>query len=137
MVPLVILDLVKGALSIGKDALDRRARRKEVKLEAENRVTIARAEAEIVRLEKMQSAEIEWDNEVARQMERTWKDEYFTLLLSVPLVLSFIGEWGRTRVAEGFQALQNVPDWYMYALLTAIAASFGMRALANKFGLRR
>jgi len=133
----MIISLIKEVIGLGAGALERSAKRKEIKLEAETRVTIARAEAEVARLGKEQDAEIAWDNEIARQMDRTWKDEYFTILLSVPLVLAFCGQWGRDRAAEGFQALTTVPDWYMFSLLTAIAASFGMRALVNKFGLRK
>ncbi len=61
----------------------------------------------------------------------SWKDEFFVIVLSVPMVLCFIpGMEG--VVHHGFQQLQQAPDWYMHALLIAISASFGLRGL-NKF----
>ncbi len=54
------------------------------------------------------------------------------VFFSVPLVLSFCGEWGRTAVAEGFTALQAMPNWYQYTLGVIVAASFGVRS-ATKF----
>jgi hypothetical protein len=133
----MIFALIKELIGVGAGALERRQRRQEVKLEAETKVTIARAEAEVARLGKAQDAEIAWDNETASQMDRTWKDEYWTLLLSGPLLLSFFGEWGRERAVEGFAAIQTVPEWYMYSIGLAIASSFGYRALINKFAARK
>ena len=46
----------------------------------------------------------------------SWKDEWLTLLFSIPLVLSFCGEWGRAIVADGFTALAGMPQWYQIAL---------------------
>jgi len=132
----MLLSIIKEVIGIGAGWLERRQKRADVKLEAETKVTVARAEAEVARLGKAQDAEIAWDNETASQMDRTWKDEYWTLLLSFPLVLSFLGEWGRQRAMEGFVAIQSVPDWYMYSLGLAIASSFGYRALLNRFSSR-
>lgn len=47
------------------------------------------------RLGKLQEAEANWDGEAVRQMGISWKDEYLTLLLSLPMILAFIGTWGR------------------------------------------
>ena len=35
-------------------------------------------------------------------------------------------EW-ITKLKEGFETLNQLPDWYIYALLAAIASSFGMK----------
>ena len=61
-----------------------------------------------------------------------FKDEWLVALFSIPLILSFCGEWGRTIVAEGFAALETMPDWYQYTLGIIVAASFGVRS-ATKF----
>jgi hypothetical protein len=130
----MILDLIKLVIGEGAKILERSSKRKDARLEAETKVLVARAEAEAKRLEKAQDAEIAWDNTVASQMSTSWKDEWFTIMLSIPLMLAFMGEWGRDRVAEGFQAVSGVPEWYKVAFLTAIAASFGVRALVDRFG---
>ncbi len=55
-----------------------------------------------------------------------FKDEWLFALFSIPLILSFCGEWGRTIVAEGFAALETMPDWYQYTLGVIVAASSGV-----------
>ena len=55
-----------------------------------------------------------------------FKDEWLVALFSIPLILSFCGEWGRTIVAEGFAALETMPDWYQYTLGVIVAASSGV-----------
>lgn len=127
--------LLKELFGIGAGYLEGRRKLKEVKVEAESRVLVARAEAEVARLSKAQDAEINWDNAAVSQMDRSWKDEYLTLLLSAPIILAFLGDWGRKAAADGFAAISNVPEWYMVAFMASIAASFGVRALVDRFGL--
>ena len=62
------------------------------------------------------------------------KDEWRGGLFCIPLILSFCGEWGRTIVAEGFAALETMPDWYQYTLGVIVAASFGVRSATKFFG---
>ena len=31
------------------------------------------------------------------------------------------------KLKDGFETLNQLPDWYIYALLAAIASSFGMK----------
>jgi hypothetical protein len=126
--------LLKELFGIGAGYLEGRRKLKEVKVEAESRVLVARAEAEVARLSKAQDAEINWDNAAVSQMDRSWKDEYLTLLLSAPIILAFLGDWGRKAAADGFAAISNVPEWYMVAFMASIAASFGVRALVDRFG---
>jgi hypothetical protein len=134
----MIIDLIVGlatkALGLGSGILERKQKLEEIKLDGATKVAVAQAEAEIARLNKSIDAEITWDTEAIKQMEHSWKDEYLTLMLSAPMILAFLGDWGRTAVAEGFRAIQGAPDWYKVAFLTTIAASFGIRALVDKFG---
>lgn len=133
----MIFDIIKTVLGIGAGALEKRQRLKEIELEGETRISVARAEAEVARLNKSVDAEIDWDREAANQMQSSWKDEYLTLLLSAPMILAFFGEWGREAVAKGFSAIAMAPEWYKVAFLVTIAASFGVRALVDRFGFGR
>lgn len=130
----MIIEIIKTVLGLGGDALAKRQHLKEIKIEAETRIAVAKAEAEVARMNKMAEAEINWDIEATRQMQSSWKDEYLTLLLSAPMILAFMGDWGRTAVSEGFEAIATAPEWYKVAFLVTIAASFGIRALVDKFG---
>ena len=132
-----IFSIITTLLGLGGDWLGRHQKLQEVKLEAETKVTVARAEAEVARLGRAQDAEINWDQTAANSMAGSWKDEYLTLLLSAPMILAFMGDGGRQAVTHGFEAIAKVPDWYMFSFLTVVAASFGVRTLVDKFGVGR
>ena len=102
------------------------------KAEAASKVAKAKPEAPI--MEKKATGEIDWDLTMADASKHSWKDEWLTILFSVPLVLAFCGEWGRNIVAEGFTALNAMPDYYKYTLGIIVSASFGTRAATKFFG---
>ncbi len=94
---------------------------------------MARAKAEATIMEKKATGELEWDLEMARGSQSSWKDEWLVILFSVPLILSFIpGMEG--VVANGFEQLDKMPDWYQYSLGVIVAASFGVRSATKFFG---
>ena len=65
----------------------------------------------------------------------SWKDEWLVILFSVPLILAFIpGMEG--VVANGFEQLKSMPEWYQYSLGVIVAASFGVRSATKFFGKR-
>ena len=75
-------------------------------------------------------AEAAWDQTQAAASETSWKDEYWTIVLSVPAIFCFIPSLV-DDVKAGFAVLETMPEWYRAALLTAIAAAFGVRTLAR------
>lgn len=74
--------------------------------------------------------EANWDNIQATNSGTSFKDEWFTLLFSVPLVMAFVPEMVPV-VRDGFAVLEGMPDWYKAFLGAAVAASFGIRTLAK------
>jgi hypothetical protein len=83
---------------------------------------------------KRVEADVDWEALMAQGSQTSWKDEWWTILLSVPLVVVFI-PGGAVYVREGFMVLkESVPEWYMYAVSVAIAASFGVRNIIGKIG---
>lgn len=74
--------------------------------------------------------EANWDNIQASNSGTSFKDEWFTLLFSVPLVMAFIPE-AVPIVSDGFKVLEGMPDWYKAFLGAAVAASFGIRTLSK------
>jgi len=96
----------------------------------DGKTAIQKAEATIRMKEA--TGEIDWDLAAMRASQSSWKDEWLTLLFSIPLVLSFMGEWGRGVVADGFTALAGMPQWYQIALGAIVSASFATRS-AGKF----
>jgi hypothetical protein len=101
----------------------------------DGKTAVQKAEAQIRMKEA--TGEIDWELAAIRATQSSWKDEWLTILFSIPLVLSFCGDWGRTIVHEGFLALQQMPDWYQISLGAIVAASFGIRSVSKFFGARR
>ena len=103
------------------------------KTKAETGAKVARAKAEATIMEKKATGELEWDLEMARGSQSSWKDEWLVILFSVPLILAFIpGMEG--VVSNGLAQLEAMPQWYQYSLGVIVAASFGVRSATKFFG---
>ena len=98
----------------------------------DGKTQIKLTEAEIKK--KQLTGEIDWDLEAMRATENSWKDEWITLLFSIPLILAFCGDWGNNIVAQGFASLEIMPPWYQIALGGIVSASIGMRSVSKFFG---
>lgn len=82
---------------------------------------IAKSEA------RMQNAQ-DWDTVAQKNAGNSWKDEWLTLLFSIPLIMCFIPALV-PYVKEGFAVLETMPGWYQYLLSVVVAASFGTRSV--------
>jgi len=100
--------------------------------EAKLKLTEAETKSKILLSEKTSVAD--WERIMAQGTQSSWKDEYLVLLFSIPLVLSFCGEFGRNAVANGFAALESMPEWYQYTLGVIVASSFAVRSATKFFG---
>lgn len=103
------------------------------KSKAKTEAKVAQAKAEAVIMEKKATGEIDWDLEMAKGSQTSWKDEWLTILFSIPLILAFIPGMEEV-VANGFAQLQAMPEWYQYSLGVIVAASFGVRSATKFFG---
>lgn len=65
-----------------------------------------------------------WDEVHAAGSQTSWKDEFWTLIFGIPLILCFVPATV-PYVREGFLVLETMPDWYKAGLGTLIAASVG------------
>lgn len=77
------------------------------------------------------TADIDWDKQAMLNAQGSWKDEYLLIIFSPPLIMSFIPGLA-PYVGEGFAVLSDTPEWYRGAIAIMVAASFGMRAYAQK-----
>ena len=101
---------------------------------AETKAKVAKAEAQAQIMLSQATSEANWEKVMAEGSRDSWKDEYLVLLYSIPLILSFSGDWGRQTVADGFNALSTMPSWYQYTLGVIVSASFGVRSASKFFG---
>jgi hypothetical protein len=103
---------------------------------AESKAKVAKAEAQAQIMLSQATSEADWEKIMAEGSQDSWKDEWLTILFSVPLILAFCGEWGRDIVQDGFVALNAMPDYYRYTLGAIVSASFGIRGATKFFGKR-
>ena len=95
----------------------------------------SKAESQKLNLEikkKQLTGDIDWDLEAMKGSQSSWKDEYFVIILSLPLILCWIPA-AEGWVERGFEQLNKAPDWYFYSLGIAISASFGVRGATAFF----
>ena len=117
--------VVGSLVEAGKGALQGWAERSKIR-------TMAKVEREA----KLANAEIDWDTEQVRASASSWKDEFWTIVLAIPVVMAFIPSLA-PYVGDGFAVLNSTPDWYKGALGVAIAAAFGVRQFAKVMDKRK
>lgn len=127
--------ILTGIFSMAGDWLKGRRELKAVKLEGEIALARAKTVAQITLMADKQAADVAWEN--LSITNSGWKDEWFTLLLSIPIIMCFI-PGGAQYVQAGFSALnESTPEWYQWAFLVAVGSSFGVRKLTDFMSLRK
>ena len=101
------------------------------KMKANAELKMLKAKREVIVEEKTQermtalaTSDLEWDKVMADASSDSWKDEFWTHIFAIPLVLSFIPATPPYGT-YGLEALEKTPEWYRYCLLTLVAASVG------------
>ena len=84
----------------------------------------------------------DWEAKMADASAHSWKDEFWTIVLSVPIfMIGYAIVANDTtvidRVKEGFDALAGLPEWYQYLLFIAISSSFGVKGVSKLMSLRK
>lgn len=89
----------------------------------------AKKEVKLKQIEQVVNSEDKlaaWEEIQAKNSGGSWKDELWTVIFAIPLVLCFIPEMTE-YVHRGFQVLNQTPEWYQYTLITLVLASVGIR----------
>ena len=93
---------------------------------ADAKLKLTEAEAKAKIMLSKETSVADWERIMAEGAKSSWKDEWFVIILYIPLILCWIpGAEG--WVDRGFEQLNKAPDWYFYSLGIAISASFGVR----------
>ena len=119
--------LVSPLLSLGKQWLSNKAEEKQ-----------ATHEAKLKRI----AQEADWEATMAQGSLTSWKDEWFTVVLSVPVVAVGFGialdnPLVLVRTKEALDTLSGLPEWYQYLLYIAVLSSFGIRGVDKLMELRK
>lgn len=73
-----------------------------------------------------------WEEIMAQNSATSWKDEWLTILFSIPLILAFVPP-AVPAVQAGFVVLATMPDWYITTVGVIVAASFGVRSAISVY----
>jgi len=91
-------------------------------------ITKIEREGEIKRAQAVVDNEATWDKTAIENAG--WKDEYLTIVLSIPLIAGFIPGL-EVYVLRGFSVLEQTPTWYQAAIGVMIAAAFGIKSFSK------
>jgi len=122
-----LLTLLGPVAELGKTFLNNRAEKSQAKHEQQLQVIKNGAE---------------WESKMADASASSYKDEFWTLILSLPLLAIFYGIVSDDpeiieRVRHAFVVLSELDEWYTYLLFLAISASFGIRGADKLMTLRK
>jgi len=86
-------------------------------------------------------SDADWESKMVDASASSWKDEFWTLVLSVPVFMigyAIVADDVTVidRVEKGFIALSGLPEWYQYLLFIAISSSFGIKGASKLMNLR-
>ena len=110
------IPIISGLLNLGNTYLEGKNKKEAAKADAEAKVLIRASESEA-----------EWERIMAQNSGDSWKDEYLTLIFSIPMILCFF-PFLVDDVKAGFAALEQMPEWYQYTLSVIVGASFAVRS---------
>jgi len=119
--------LISPLLGLGKQWLTNKAEEKQ-----------ATHEAKLQRI----AQESNWEQTMAEGSLKGFKDEWWTVVLSLPIValvyaVAFDEPLVIQRVNEAFEALEKLPEYYQYLLYVAVLASFGIRGADRIMGMKK
>ena len=129
-----ILGVIKTVGGLVSEPIKGWQKRKTAKLESDIKINQAKTDAQIQKISTGQKADIAWEN--TSISNAGWKDEYWTIIISLPMIMCFIP--GLVLYVErGFEALQKTPDWYQWAVGIAIGSAFGVRKFTDFMKTRK
>ena len=97
-----------------------------------NRAEVSKAEHER-KLAKIAN-DADWETKAIESSMYSWKDEWWTIVLSAPVVALMVGVGMGdaeliAKVKEVFAIMSTLPEWYQYLLYIAVLASFGIKGV--------
>ena len=87
-------------------------------------------------------SDADWEAKMADATKNSWKDEWFSLILSAPLIavaysVAMDDQAIINRMNDAFAALNALPEWYQYLLFIAVTASFGVKGADKLMGMKK
>jgi len=138
-----ILGLIGNLLGIGKDALNNRAKLKELKQQQEYSIIQATTQANVDRITSNTDSDNQIDLITAQDKKHSFKDEVVTYLFLIPVVIAtvtpFIIAFKESNfinlsddIRMSYENLDKLPNWYKYVLGAIVIDVLGFRSFARK-----
>ncbi len=138
-----LFKLLGNLIGIGKDALQNKAKLKQVKQEQEFKILEAQTKANVNRILSNTDSDNQIDLITAQQKDNTFKDEVVTYLFLIPVFIATITpfiiafkENNFTNLSEdiriSYENLNQLPNWYRWVLGAIVIDVLGFRSFARK-----
>lgn len=72
-----------------------------------------------------ESAQFQGDIERSKGLTESWKDEFITIIVTIPMFMCFIPGMD-VYVTSGFEALNKTPDWFQYLIIGVYSVGAGV-----------
>lgn len=94
---------------------------------AKQKLAVAKIEAQVKKVEQTG----DWEELAMKASDQSWKDEAWTICFIALIFACFIPSL-QPFISDGFRFLrEDCPDWLSYGILASIAASFGLKSIAQ------
>jgi len=130
--------ILEPIVNLVKEPIVEWQKRKTIEVENENKERDRQHELNLKKVDiafelakQGQQIEADWDTNAQQDMKTSWKDEFYVILFSIPLIMAFIPDM-QDIVLKGFETLNKTPDWYMLLVTGIVASVFGLRWLISR-----
>lgn len=128
--PTWLAGIFSGGMNIVGEWVKGWQERKVMKLQHKTTMERIKIEGTETRALMDKEQEVAWDKHMSAGSMTSWKDEFWTIVLAIPMIGCFIPKLA-PHIMKGFEVLQQTPDWYKAAVGLAIGAAFGYRKFAD------
>ena len=94
---------------------------------------LVEAEAKATIMKSAATSEAEWEKLMAEGTQNSWKDEFITIIVMIPVILCFVPGL-EDVVKNGFDRLSELPEWYTWLVFAVCSAAIGIRGSKQFIG---
>lgn len=120
-----LFGIVTNGIGILQDHLKSKRELKAAQVQAQIDIERIKVSAAEQRATEGALHEIKWETSQVDASKSSWKDEYFSVVLSIPFLAAAFGY--PEAAQRAFDAFASAPEWYTYSFLVAVGSSFGVR----------
>ena len=84
----------------------------------------SKQQAEAAYHQQALKGEQDWDTKAMEASKYSWKDEYFLVVWTAPLIVAWFNP---EKAMKWIQFVDSLPVWYQIGLFGMMAATFGLR----------